>query len=133
MRMHIKRNVAALGLAALVVGGAAGTAFAASGGSSTAHTHRASVTAVHATLQSPALVKLTYSQLAAKLGVSTTALLRAIGDFKDTVVSIQGPVTSADLKTVMVKTLLIDLHISAPSAEWAASELLSPTVLVTNG
>jgi hypothetical protein len=132
MRMHIKRNVAALGLAALVVGGAAGTAFAASGGPSTAHTHRASVTAVQTASQSPALVKLTYSQLAAKLGVSTTALLRAIGDFKNTLGSVPGPKTSADLKTIMVKTLVPDLHISASSAEWAASELLSPTVLVTN-
>jgi hypothetical protein len=132
MRMHIKRNVAALGLAALVVGGAAGTAFASSGGSSTAHTHQASVTAVQTASQSSALVKLTYSQLAAKLGVSTTALLRAIGNFKDTLGSIPGPKTSADLKTIMVKTLVSDLHISASSAEWAASELLSPTVLVTN-
>jgi DNA-directed RNA polymerase specialized sigma54-like protein len=125
MRMHIGRTVAAVGLTAVVIGGAAGTALASSGGSS-ATQNTASVTAVDASAQSQSqsLAKLTYAQLAAKLGVSETALLDAIGDFKNTVTSIPGPKTSADLTTIMVKTLVPDLRISASAAEWAAAEIL---------
>jgi hypothetical protein len=122
MRMHIGRNVAALGLAVVVIGGAAGTALAASDGSS-ATSNTASVTAVDASAQS-STAKLTYAQLAAKLGVSTKALLDAIGDFKNLVVSIPGKKTAADLKSILVKTLVPELHISGSAAVWAADEIL---------
>ena len=122
MRRYIGRKVTAFGLAALVVGGAAGTAFAASGSSSTAQT--AKITAAAASVQSPALAKLTYAQLAAKLGVSTKQLLAAVGDFKNIVVSIPGKKSAAELKSILVKTLVVDLHISGSAARWAADELL---------
>jgi hypothetical protein len=124
MRMHIGRTVAALGLATLVAGGAAGTALAASGNSATAQASTASVTAVAASAQSQALVKLTNAQLAAKLGVSAKQLVQAGADFKDTVVSTHGTKSAAEIKAILVKILATDLHISSSAAEWAAGEIL---------
>ena len=128
MRMHIGRKVAAFGLAAMVVCGAAGTALAASGGTSGAPAGTASAAAAGTSAttitQSTATTTLTYAQLAAKLGVSEKQLLAAVGDFKDTVTSIPGAKSAADLKSIMVKTLVYDLHISGSAAIWAADELL---------
>lgn len=125
MRMHIGRKVAAFGVAAMVVCGAAGTALAASGGTSGATTSTAAAAAVKAdsTTQSTTAT-LTYAQLAAKLGVSEKQLLAAVGDFKDTITSTPGAKSAAELKSILAKTLVYDLHISGPAATWAADELL---------
>jgi len=128
MRMHIGRNVAALSLAVAVVGGVAGTALAASGSSSTAQATSSTTTAVAASVQSSSLAKLTYAQLAAKLGVSEKQLLAAIGDFKDILGSTPGAKSAADLETILVKTLVPDLHISGSAAIWAADEILGGVV-----
>jgi hypothetical protein len=128
MRMHIGRKVAAFGVAAMVVCGAAGTALAASGGTSGAPASTASAAAVNtntsATTQLTATATLTYAQLAAKLGVSEKQLLAAVGDFKDTITSTPGAKSAAELKSILVKTLVYDLHISGSAATWAADELL---------
>jgi hypothetical protein len=131
MRMRIGRKVAAFGVAAMVVCGAAGTALAASGGTSGAPTGTASSAAVDtdaATQLTAAAtattVTLTYAQLAAKLGVSEKQLLAAVGDFKDTITSTPGAKSAAELKSILVKTLVYDLHISGSAAAWAADELL---------
>jgi hypothetical protein len=124
MRMHFGRNVTALGLAALVVGGAAGTALAASGGTSGAPTSTAPAAAVNTNPTTQSTATLTYGQLAAKLGVSEKQLLAAVGDFKDTITSTPGAKSAAELKSILVKTLVYDLRISGSAATWAADELL---------
>ena len=126
MRMHIGRKLAAFGVAAMVVCGAAGTALAASGGTSGASTSTASASAsanTNVTTQSTA-VAVTYAQLAAKLGVSEKQLLAAVGDFKDTITSTPGAKSAAELESILAKTLVYDLHISGSAATWAADELL---------
>lgn len=122
MRMHFGRKVAALGLAAMVVGGVAGTALAASGGSSGAQTSAASATIVDASAQSTTLAKMTMTQLTAKLGVSQEQMVKALDDVKGTLVS-SGKLSHDAAANLQVKLLVSDLGISGSAATWAVEEI----------
>jgi hypothetical protein len=56
--------------------------------------------------------------------VSPKQLLAAGGDFKDIVVSIPGAKSRAELTSILIKTLVVELHISGSAARWAADEIL---------
>ena len=123
--MHIGRKVLAVGLAAVAVGAATGTALAASGGSSAAQPATASVeaaSAVKADVQSPALVKMTMTQLTAKLGVSEKQMVIALDDMKMTVVNSK-KLSHDAVQGVMIKVLASDLGISGAAATWAVEEI----------
>jgi hypothetical protein len=122
MRMHFGRKVAALGLAAMVVCGVAGTALAASGGSSGAQTSAASATIVDASAQSTTLAKMTMTQLTAKLGVSQEQMVKALDDVKGTLVS-SGKLSHDAAANLQVKLLVSDLGISGSAATWAVEEI----------
>jgi hypothetical protein len=122
MRMHIGRKVTALGLAAIAISGAAGTALAASGGSSTAQPTAAPVAAFNAASQQPALEKMTMTQLTAKLGVSENKMISALDDMKNAVVS-STKLSPDAADSLMTKVLATDLGISASSARWAVEEI----------
>ena len=123
MRMHIGRKVTAFGLAAIVVGGAAGTALAASGGSSTAQASAAPATAVKtAAATQPDLGKMTMTELTAKLGVSQARMVKALDDVKGTLMT-SGKLSQDGVDTLVAKVLARDLGISGASATWAAEEI----------
>jgi hypothetical protein len=115
--MRIGRVAAGVGLAAVVIGGTAGTALAAGHSSSTAKP----VAAVQAVAQTPALTKMTMAELTAKLGSSETPMIKALDDMKMTVVDSKP--SAAEVKSVMIKVLSTDLGISSANAEWAVDEI----------
>ena len=121
MRMHIGRKVAAFGLAAIVVGGAAGTALAASG-SSTAQATAAPASAVKAASTQLELAKMTMPELTAKLGVSQTQMIKALDDVKGTLMT-SGKLSRGAADILVAKVLARDLGISGTSATWAAEEI----------
>lgn len=123
MRIHIAPKVAALGLAVLVVGGAAGTALAATDGSSAITTVAASpVAAGPVASTTPAPAKMSMAQLTAKLGSNEKQMIIALDDMKNTVVSTPG-LNAATARTVMIKVLAKDLGISGSAAAWAVDEI----------
>ena len=123
MQMHVGRKVLAFGLTALVVGASAGTALAASSGSSSvAATTPITVTASASSTALPPIQKLTPAQVAQKLGVPEKALLSALADAKAAVA--HAGATGNAAKQLTIKVLVKDLHISPTAAEWAADELL---------
>jgi hypothetical protein len=122
MRMHIGRNMAALSLAAVVVGGVAGTALAASGSSSTAQATAAPVVAAKTAAQQSGLAKMTMAQLTAKLGVSEGQMVKALDDVKGTVLS-SGKLSHDAAENLMAKVLASDLGISSTPATWAVEEI----------
>ena len=123
MRMHLGRKAAAIGLAAAVVGGVAGTALAASGATA-ATPAAAKIAAVKAaaTTQQPQLVKMSMTALTAKLGATEPEMIKALDDMKDTVVT-AGKLSPSGAHTLMVKVLATDLDISGAAATWAVDEI----------
>jgi hypothetical protein len=123
MRIHFGRKVAALGLAAAVVGGVAGTALAASGSSTAAKPTVEPAAAVVATKAAqPQLVKMTMTQLTEKLGVNEKEMIVALDDMKNTVIT-SGKLTQVQAENIMVKILASDLQISGAAATWAVEEI----------
>jgi len=128
MRMHIGRKLTAFGLAAIVVGGATGTALAASSGSSGTQATASSIQTVGNAAQTTAQAKITVAQLAAKLGVPEKQLLVALAEAKAVAVKVDKTGAAAD--PILVKVLASDLQISGSTAEWIVG-LIDSGALVT--
>ncbi len=120
--MHMGRKVMAIGLAAVAVGAATGTALAASGGSSTSQATATSVLAANTSAQQPQLTKMTMTQLTAKLGSSEKQMVVALDDVKLTLVK-SGKLSHDASMSLQVKILATDLGISGAAATWAIEEI----------